>query len=93
MVRQQMSTADLAELSIALLGLVIDADVAFPFGELHRVGLPEAERVDRGSRPAPAGGAVTEPRGDGLAGDGELDGTTETASLVHLAHDSSCMVM
>ena len=57
---ESVSAADLAELAVALLGLVVDADAALALGDLHRLRFPEAERVDRRGRPAPARRAMTE---------------------------------
>src|SRR4029453_2311069 len=86
MVRQQVPAADLAELAVTSFRLVVDANVAFALGDLHRLGLPEAEGVDRCSRPAPARRAMAETCRGRLAGDGELDGAAETTSFVSLVH-------
>src|SRR2546426_9081921 len=42
---QQVSAAGLAELAVALFGLVVDANAVLALGDLHRVGFPEAECV------------------------------------------------
>src|SRR6266705_6579989 len=86
MMGQQVSATGHAEFAVALFGLVVDANAALALGDLHRVGFPEAERVDGRRRPTAARRAMTETRRDRLAGDGELDGAAETASLIGLAH-------
>ena len=86
MMGQQVSAAGLAEFAVALFGLVVDANVALTLGDLHRVGFPEAERIDGRSRPTAARRAMTETRRDRLAGHGELNDAAETASLTGLAH-------
>jgi len=46
-----MAAADLAPLAIALLGLVVLADLVFPLSHLDLLGLPEREGVDRAGGP------------------------------------------
>src|SRR5438552_17498154 len=59
---QQVPAASLAELAVALFGLVVDANVAVALTDLHRIGFPEAECVDGRRRPTPARRAMTEAR-------------------------------
>src|SRR5262249_18849527 len=91
MLGHQVAATGLAELPEALLGLVIDADVVLAFREAHRVGLPEAECVDRPRGPRAARVAMTVALGDRLSGHAEADGSAEAASLMRsLTHDFSC---
>ena len=84
-----MAAADLAPLAIALLVLVVLADLVFSLGHLDRIGVPERERVDRAGGPAPAVGAMAVAGAHRLARDGNRDGTAEALpceSLFALAH-------
>src|SRR5262249_42370748 len=85
-VGEQMPAADLAELAVASLRLVVDANSVLAPGDLHRLGFPEAECVDRRGRPAPARRAMTESSRDRLSGHSELDSAAKTGSLVSLVH-------
>src|ERR1700737_4529601 len=53
--------------------------------DLHRVRFPEAESVDRASRPGTAGIAMTIAHGLGRTRNFNFDGATKTAS--NMAHD------
>src|SRR5690349_6500812 len=93
---QQMPTAELAELAVALLRLVVDADIVLALGDFHGAGLPQRECVDGRRRPAATGRAVTESRCDGFAGHSEFNRAAETASLVSRVHhrcsvESACV--
>jgi len=85
-VRQQVSAAGFAELAVARLRLVVNANIALSLGDLHCLGLPETKRVDRRGSPTPTRCAMTESRRDRLASNGEFHGATKATSLVSLTH-------
>src|SRR5262249_27656190 len=85
-VGEQMPAADLAELAVASLRVVVDANSALAPGDLDCLGFPEAECVNWRGRPAPARRAMTESSRDRLSGHGELDSAAKTSSLVSLIH-------
>src|SRR6266487_3649113 len=90
--RQKMAAADLAPLPVAPLVLVVLADLVFSLGHLDRLGLPERECVDRGGRPAPAGGAMAVASALRIACDDNRDGAAEALpfeGLFVLAHEFS----
>src|SRR5438105_10307201 len=89
MARQEMSAADLAPLAIALLGLVVLADLVFSLSHPHRLGLPEREGVDRAGGPASAVGAMAVAGAHRFTRDDDRDGAARTLAgerLLILAH-------
>src|SRR5207249_4353448 len=92
MPRQQMSAADLAPLAIALLGLVVLADLIFSLSHPDRLGLPERECVHRAGGPASAVGAMAVAGGLRIARYDNRDSTAEALlgkRLLILAHGLS----
>src|SRR4030095_13847673 len=77
-----MPAAGLAVLAIASGRLVIHADVVRAFGDAHRVGLPQSERVDGRRRPCAAGIAVAISHVHRGTGNGDLHSAAETRSFV-----------
>src|SRR6266478_1685652 len=86
----QMPATDLAIHALAEWCLLERRNMLSPGFDLHGVCFPEAESVDRTSRPGTAGIAMTIAHRLGLAGDLKLNSAAKTASRV--THGSSPFV-
>src|SRR6266436_4838395 len=85
-----MPATDLAIHALAERCRLERRNMLSPGFDLHGVGFPEAESVDRTSRPGTAGIAMTIAHCLRRAGDLKLNGAAKTASRV--THDSSPFV-
>jgi len=81
-VGHQVAAAFLAESALAHIRLLVGGEVLGTGGDPNGPGLPEAEGVDRATRPGPARTAMTIPHAFGVAVDLQLDGATETLAFV-----------
>src|SRR5882757_7560069 len=79
---EQMAATGLAPFAEAHGRLVVGADIVRTLGHLHRIGLPQAERVDRARRPVAARLAMAIAHRGRLAAHREFDGAAEAASFV-----------
>src|SRR6516162_3391735 len=84
MLGHQVAAAFGAILPLAELGFLKHSDVFHAGRDPYRVGLPEAEGVDRAARPRPAGTAMTIAHGLRRTGDLDLDSSAKAfASQFH----------
>ncbi len=89
MLGEQVPAAGLAELAVALLGLVVGRKLVRSLGDLHRLGIPKGEGVHRGRAPGPAGRAVAEAHHFRLARDLDLDRAAEAFPVQCFGHEVS----
>src|SRR5215831_12818540 len=91
MTRQQMTSANLAELAVGPLVHVELADLVFTLDHLYRLRRPQSECINGASRPAPAGRAVVVASSGGVSCNDDLDGTAVALPFICLlicAHGS-----
>src|SRR4051795_7339549 len=84
---EQVTAARLAELAVASLRLVVNADVGLTARHLDCLGFPEAERIDGCSRPASTRFTMTVTGCRRLSRHAYLHRTAKATAFVCLAHD------
>src|SRR6185369_12649834 len=86
---QHRRTAGRAELAVAILGPLVEAELVGAFRHLDVRRRPQARRVDRGAEPATAGSTVAVHLNYRVASDLELDRAARAAGFECVRHGES----
>ena len=76
-----MAAAGFTPFSLTVFRFGVGIDLALAFDNFYRLGVPQRKRVDRSSRPMPAGFTVAVTHSGGRASHFYLDGAAEAAPL------------